>query len=71
MSKRNLGKELFGLVERDQGYSFISDAIDTKTDDAKGVRNEQALCFHNNLWWTNCGADAMYVYYNPTHWRMR
>lgn len=44
--------------------------VDTKIDDEKGVRNEQALCFHNNLWWTSCGADAMYVYYNPTHWRL-
>jgi hypothetical protein len=28
VSKRNLGKELFRLVERDQGYAFISDAVD-------------------------------------------
>lgn len=28
MSKRNLGKELFRLVERDQGYAFISEAVD-------------------------------------------
>lgn len=28
VSKRNSGKELFRLVERDQGYAFISDAID-------------------------------------------
>lgn len=25
---KNLGKELFTLVEREQGYSFISDAVD-------------------------------------------
>ncbi len=31
--KRNLGKELFALVERDQGYSFISDAIDELPDE--------------------------------------
>jgi hypothetical protein len=41
----------------------------TKIDDERGIRNEQALCFHSHLWWTRCGADAMYVYYTPTHWK--
>lgn len=41
----------------------------TKIDDGRGVRNEQALAFYRNLWWTGEGADAMYVYYTPTHWK--
>jgi hypothetical protein len=43
----------------------------TKIDDDKGVRNEQPLCFHSRLFWTGCGPDAIYVYYNPTHWRLQ
>lgn len=43
--------------------------VDTKIDDEKGVRNEQSLYFLNGLWWTGEGSDAMYVYYNPTHWK--
>lgn len=41
----------------------------TKIDDGRGVRNEQKLAFHSNLWWTGEGGDAMYVYYSPTHWK--
>lgn len=31
--ERNLGAELFDLVERDQGYAFISDAISGLPDE--------------------------------------
>lgn len=41
----------------------------TKIDDGKGVRNEQPMYFLRGLWWIGEGRDAMYVYYNPTHWR--
>ena len=41
--------------------------VDTKIDDERGVRNESPLTFKRNLWWT----DTMYVYYRPTHWRLR
>ena len=41
--------------------------VDTKIDDAKGLRNEQQLKFSGNLWWFTDG--SMYVYYTPTHWR--
>lgn len=43
--------------------------VETKIDDEKGVRNEQPLYFLRGLWWSGEGRDAMYVYYNPTHWR--
>ena len=43
------------------------EAVFTKIDDADGVRNEQKLKLHNNLWWVPSG--EMYVYYTPTHWR--
>jgi hypothetical protein len=45
--------------------------VPTKIDDDKGVRNEQDLYFLNGLWWAGEGRDAMYVYYNPTHWLFR
>lgn len=39
----------------------------TRIDDERGIRNEQPLKRHGNLWFF---ADAsMYVYYTPTHWR--
>ncbi len=41
--------------------------VQTKIDDKNGVRNEQRLKRHNNLWFTSDG--KMYVYYTPTHWR--
>ena len=41
--------------------------VDTKIDDQDGVRNEQVMSFHHNLWW----AGDMYVYYRPTHWKFR
>lgn len=43
--------------------------IETKIDDHHGVRNVQELYRHARLWWTPDG--AMYVYYQPTHWRFR
>lgn len=41
--------------------------VDTKIDDANGVRNEQQLKLKGNLMWTPDG--RMYVYYWPPHWR--
>jgi hypothetical protein len=41
--------------------------IETKIDDAEGVRNEQRLKRRGRLFWTEDG--SMYVYYTPTHWR--
>lgn len=43
--------------------------VDTKIDDAKGVRNEQPLKRGGRLWFFEDG--GMYVYYTPTHWRYR
>lgn len=40
--------------------------VETKLDDAKGVRNEQKLKRRGNLWFFPDG--SMYVYYTPTHW---
>lgn len=40
--------------------------VDTKIDDANGVRNEQKLKRSGNLWFFTDG--SMYVYYTPTHW---
>jgi hypothetical protein len=42
-------------------------AVETKVDDAKGVRNVQPLKRLGNLWFFPDG--SMYVYYTPTHWR--
>ena len=41
--------------------------VETKIDDAKGLRNEQPLKRQGNLWFFPDG--SMYVYYTPTHWR--
>lgn len=41
--------------------------VDTKIDDAGGVRNEQRLKRSGNLWFFPDG--SMYVYYRPTHWK--
>jgi hypothetical protein len=43
------------------------EVVDTKIDDAKGVRNETTLKRLNGLWFFPDG--SMYVYYRPTHWR--
>lgn len=42
--------------------------VETKVDDVKGVRNVQKLTRRGNLWWIPEG--TMYVYYEPTHWRL-
>jgi hypothetical protein len=42
--------------------------VETKVDDAKGVRNVQTLIRHRGLWWFE--DMSMYVYYSPTHWRI-
>lgn len=46
--------------------------LDTKIDDAHGIRNEQQLRRQGNLWWTGSKGEpnCMYVYYTPTHWRV-
>lgn len=41
--------------------------VQTKIDDADGVRNEQRLKRRGRLWFHPDG--KMYVYYTPTHWR--
>ena len=41
--------------------------VETKIDDEDGVRNQQTLRRDGRLWWLPDG--AMYVYYEPTHWR--
>ena len=41
--------------------------VNTKIDDAKGVRNEQSLVRQGNLWFFP--DFSMYCYYRPTHWR--
>ena len=41
--------------------------VETKIDDAQGVRNVQPLKRQGRLWFVPDG--AMYVYYTPTHWR--
>lgn len=41
--------------------------LETKIDDADGVRNVQTLKRRGGLWWMP--DDSMYVYYTPTHWR--
>ena len=43
------------------------DEVNTKIDDANGIRNEQALVRQGNLWFFP--DRSMYVYYAPTHWR--
>jgi len=41
----------------------------TKIGDAIGVRNEQHLIRQGNLWFIP--DRSMYVYYTPTHWKIR
>jgi hypothetical protein len=49
------------------------EVVMTKIDDAQGCRNEQTLKRYQrepttrSLWFTP--DDAMYVYYDPTHWK--
>ena len=42
-------------------------AVETKIDDALGLRNVGKLKRVNNLWFLADG--SMYVYYTPTHWK--
>ena len=46
-----------------------STVVDTKIDDWGGVRNMQPLQLIGKLWFTADG--SMYVYYTPTHWKMK
>lgn len=49
------------------GLPTDGEEVDTKIDDANGLRNEQSLVRQGNLW---LFPDlSMYVYYAPTHWR--
>ena len=41
--------------------------VETKIDDARGVRNRGALKRSGRLWFVPDGTT--YVYYQPTHWR--
>ncbi len=61
-------EEWVPVAERDPPRGVV---VDTKIDDAQGVRNEQPLKLgeRGRLWWIASG--EMYVYYSPTHWRHR
>ena len=50
-----------------QSLPRVGAVVDTKIDDANGVRNEQQLKRSGTLWFLPDG--SMYVYYAPTHWR--
>jgi hypothetical protein len=41
--------------------------VETKIDDAHGVRNVAKLKRLGRLWFFSDG--SMYIYYTPTHWR--
>jgi hypothetical protein len=41
--------------------------VETKIDDAEGIRNETTLRRKGRLWFFP--DYSMYVYYEPTHWR--
>jgi hypothetical protein len=41
--------------------------VETKIDNAQGVRNFARLKRRGNLWFFEDG--SIYVYYTPTHWR--
>jgi hypothetical protein len=43
--------------------------VETKIHDKDGERNVQTLRRRGRLWWIPDG--SMYVYYTPTHWRLR
>jgi len=62
------------MTQRDDGWVPTKDMlppsgliVETKIDDAKGLRNEQLLKRDGRLWFHQDG--EMYVYYTPTHWR--
>jgi hypothetical protein len=49
----------------------VGKIVKTKIHDKKGCRNEQKLKFHESgLWFTTEIFNAMYVYYQPTHWAL-
>jgi hypothetical protein len=43
--------------------------VETKIEDEKGTRNRCDLVKSGGLWFFPDG--SMYVYYTPTHWRMK
>ena len=46
------------------------EVVETKIDDADGLRNEQKLWRQGRLFFqAPKSGDSMYVYYTPTHWR--
>ena len=51
----------------------LDQVVETKIDDASGVRNETSLIQKQRgpesrpMWWFP--DMSMYVYYQPTHWR--
>ena len=50
----------------------VGTVVETKLDDAGGVRNEQDLVrggTSGGLWFMP--DYSMYVYYNPTHWKFK
>lgn len=51
------------------GSAPEGEIVETKIDDADGVRNVQPLRRSGSLWFVPDG--SAYVYYRPTHWRPR
>lgn len=43
--------------------------VETKIDDASGMRNVAMLRRYKNLWFVP--DRSSYVYYTPTHWRFQ
>ena len=43
--------------------------VETKISDERGERNVQPLICRDYLWWFS--DQSMYIYYSPTHWRLR
>lgn len=43
--------------------------VETKISDDKGERNQKELIRKGNLWFLP--DMRMYVYYTPTHWRLK
>ena len=62
-------------VERERGWTPVSlklppggAAVETKIDDADGIRHFRILYRQGSVWFLPDGSS--YVYYEPTHWRM-
>ena len=62
------------IANRATPWAAISEAqpienhiVETKIDDAQGVRSQTALKRIGRMWFVPDG--SMYVYYTPTHWR--